>query len=117
MKIVLRIAFAMVWIVNGLWFKILDGEPRHRRIVGRILGTEHAGVLTVLIGVGELVIAAWILSGWRSRESAWAQIVLVMTMNVIEFVLVPDLLLFGRFNLLIAAAYCLVVAWSEKLFS
>jgi hypothetical protein len=33
-------------------------------------------------------------------------------MNAIEFLLVPDLLLFGRLNSLVALAYCALVAWA-----
>jgi len=104
--------FALVWVVNGLACKILDLAPRHRAIVARILGDEHALALTRLIGVGELLMAAWILSQWKWRWSASAQIAAVFTMNVIEFILAPDLLLFGRWNALVAAAYIALVAYA-----
>ena len=106
-----RLFFAAVWLVNGLWCKILDGVPRHREIVARILGEDHATLLTRLIGVGEIAMAAWILSGIRWKWSCAAQIAAVATMNVIEFLMVPDLLLFGRFNSLVALAYITLVAW------
>ena len=107
-----RLFFAAIWLVNGVWCKLLDGVPRHREIVARILGEEHAEVLTRLIGAGEVLIAVWILTGIRWKWSCAFQILLVLTMNVIEFLLVPDLLLFGRFNLLVALAYCGLVAWA-----
>ena len=108
----LRLFFAAVWLVNGVWCKILDGVPRHREIVARILGEEHSMLLTRMIGVGEVMMAAWILSGIRWKWSCAAQIAAVAAMNVIEFFLVPDLLLFGRFNSLVALAYIMVVAWT-----
>lgn len=104
--------FALVWLINGLFCKVLDLVPRHREIVGRILGEDHAPTLTRLIGASEIVMAIWILSGWRWRWSATAQIVAVLTMNVIELWLVPDLLLFGRWNACIALAYVCVVAYA-----
>lgn len=107
-----RLLFAMVWLVNGLYCKVFDGVPRHREIVARILGEQHSLTLTRLIGLSELVMAAWILTGIRWKWSAGAQIAAVAAMNVIEFILAPDLLLFGRFNSLIALAYIIVVAWS-----
>lgn len=110
--ITLRILFAAVWLVNGVWCKILDGVPRHREIVARILGEEHALLLTRLIGIGEVFIALWILSGIRWKWSCVSQIALVALMNVIELILVPDLLLFGRFNSLVALAYICLVAWA-----
>lgn len=110
LKRIPRYLFAAVWVVNGLFCKALDIVPRHREIVGRILGEDDALALTRLIGVGEIGMAVWILSGIKSRWSAWAQIGAVMTMNVIEFFLVPDMLLFGRLNILVALAYCAFVA-------
>jgi len=108
----LRFLFATVWLVNGIWCKLMDGVPRHREIVARILGDEHALLLTRLIGLGEIVMAVWILSGIRWKWSCAAQIVAVLMMNIIEFILAPDLLLFGRFNSLVALAYIIIVAWA-----
>ena len=107
-----RVLFAGVWLVNGVWCKMLDGVPRHREIVARILGDEHSLLLTRMIGLGEVVMAAWILSGVRWKWSCIAQIAAVAVMNIIEFIVVPDLLLFGRFNSLVALAYIMVVAWT-----
>jgi hypothetical protein len=104
--------FALVWMANGLVCKILDAVPRHRAIVGRILGEEHALALTRMIGFGEVCLGLWILSQWKWRWSATVQIAAVATMNVIEFVLVPDLLLFGTRNALVALAYVSVVAYA-----
>ncbi len=107
-----RLFFAAVWLVNGIWCKILDGVPRHREIVARIFGEEHSLLLTRMIGLGEVLMAAWILLGIRWKWSCAAQIAAVAVMNIIELVLVPDLLLFGRFNSLVALAYITVVAWA-----
>lgn len=111
-KISLRLFFAAVWLVNGLWCKILDAVPRHREIVAHILGEEHAMLFTRFIGVGEVLIAVWIFTGIRWKWSCAVQISAVATMNVIEFIAVPELLLFGRFNLLVALAYITLVAWA-----
>jgi hypothetical protein len=108
----LRAFFAAVWLINGIWCKLLDGVPRHREIVARILGEEHAAPLTRMIGAGEVLVAVWILSGIRWKWGCVYQIMMVATMNVIEFLLAPDLLLFGRINSLVALAYCTLVAWA-----
>ena len=110
--LVFRILFAAVWLVNGVWCKIMDGVPRHREIVARILGEEHSHAITRLIGIGEVAMAAWILTGIRWKWSCVLQIAAVASMNVIEFALAPDLLLFGRWNALVALAYIAVVAWA-----
>lgn len=104
-----RYLLALVWIMNGLFCKILGLVPRHEEIVGAILGTAHAHVLTSSIGVAELAMAVWILSGWRYRLCAIAQIVLIATMNIIEFFAVPELLLWGRGNVIFAAVLILLI--------
>jgi hypothetical protein len=108
----LRLFFATVWLVNGVWCKIFDGVPRHREIVAGILGEDHSLALTRMIGAGEVVIAMWILSGVRWKWSCAAQIAAALLMNLIEFFVVPDLLLFGRFNSIVALAYVSLVAWA-----
>jgi uncharacterized membrane protein YphA (DoxX/SURF4 family) len=111
--VVLTWSFATVWAVNGLYCKILDGVPRHRAIVERILGVSYAGFFTRLIGVGEVLMAIWIVSGRWSRGSAIAQVVLVGIMNAMEFFMAPDLLLFGRINAVVACCYMVIVYLTE----
>jgi uncharacterized membrane protein YphA (DoxX/SURF4 family) len=87
--------------------------PRHQQIVGRIAGEQFARPLTVAIGIAEIGMALWILSGYKSRINALAQIVVVAAMNTIEYFLVPDLLLWGKFNSLFALLLVLVVYFNE----
>ncbi len=109
----LHYAIAFVWLVNGLYCKVLNGVPRHELIVARILGSEHAHLLTKAIGFSEIGMAVWILSRIQSRLSAVVQILLVLTMNTIEFVLAPDLLLFGQSNAVFALLFAGVVYFNE----
>ncbi len=104
---------ALVWIVNGLFCKVLNLVPRHQEIVVRILGNDHARLLTLLIGLSETVMAVWILSGIKSRLNAIAQILIIATMNILEFILVPDLLLWGRFNAVFAFMFLFVIYYNE----
>ncbi len=110
---VLTYFFAAVWLVNGLFCKVLDLVPRHREIVGRILGETHAPLLTKLIGGAEIGMAIWILSGIARRGNAIFQIVIIAAMNIMEFLLVPDLLLFGRANSIIALFFIGLIAYKE----
>jgi hypothetical protein len=106
---------ATVWLMNGLYCKVLDLVPRHRQIVGVILGSQHEKLFTILIGIGEILVALWILSRIKPRLCAIFQIILIGTMNMIEFILVPDLLLFGRWNLLFAVLFmCFIYLTSRK---
>lgn len=104
---------AAVWLVNGLYCKVLNGVPRHQLIVVRILGADHGELLTKAIGFGEVLMAVWVLSQVKPRWCAITQIALVATMNLIEFVLAPDLLLYGRFNAGFAGLFIgLVYYWA-----
>jgi hypothetical protein len=104
----LNYCIATIWLLNGLFCKVLHLVPRHQQIVARILGDNHAGTFTTLIGISESLMAVWIVSGIKSRLNAMVQILIVATMNTIEFFLAPDLLLWGRFNALFA--FLLIVA-------
>jgi uncharacterized membrane protein YphA (DoxX/SURF4 family) len=104
---------AAVWLVNGLFCKLLNGVPRHQEIVARILGSEHAALLTRMIGLAEITMAVWIVSGYRAKLNAIMQMIIIATMNILEFILVPDLLLWGRFNILFAFMFLLLIAYNE----
>lgn len=103
LTIALTLFIASVWLVNGLICKLLNLVPRHQLIVARILGPAHATAFTRIIGILEIGICAWVLSGIWPATCTWLQILLVAVMNIIEFFLARDLLLFGRVNALIAA--------------
>ena len=109
----LNYSIAAVWIINGLFCKILNLVPRHQEIVARILGSDHARLLTIAIGLSEIAMAVWILSGIRRRLNAIAQIMIIAAMNTLEFILVPDLLLWGRFNALFAFLFILLIFYNE----
>ena len=110
---ILNYCIAFIWVANGLFCKILNLVPRHQQIVGRILGNEHSRLLTILIGISETLMGIWIISRIAPRLNAIIQILVVATMNTLEFILVPDLLLWGRFNALYAFMLILVIYFNE----
>jgi hypothetical protein len=110
---ILTLFTAAVWLAFGLFCKVLNLVPRQEMIVARILGEQYAKVLTKGIGAAEVVMAVWILSGIMPRFNAVAQIAIVATMNILEFFLVPDLLLWGRFNAVFATMFVVVVYCNE----
>ncbi|WP_437362425.1 DoxX-like family protein [Olivibacter jilunii] len=109
----LNYPIAMVWLVNGLLCKVLNVTPRHEQIVGRILGHEYAKPLTVLIGFAEIAMAVWVLARLKPRLNAITQMVLVASMNILEFILAPDLLLWGRLNIVFALMFVGLVYYNE----
>jgi hypothetical protein len=110
---VLNFLIAAVWLVNGFICKVLNLVPRHEQIVARIIGDAHAGALTRLIGAAEIAMGIWILSGIKPRLNAITQAVVIASMNTLEFLLAPDLLLWGRFNALFASLFILLILYNE----
>ena len=110
---IINLLIASVWIVNGLFCKVLNLVPRHQQIVARILGSDYAEILTKVIGFFEILMAAWILSGISRRLNVIAQVGIIALMNMIEYVLAPDLLLWGKLNALFAFMFILLMLWNE----
>jgi len=110
---ILNFLIAFVWLANGLFCKVLNLVPRHQQIVSAILGSDHSVILTKTIGVLEILMAIWILSNIKSRFCTVAQMLIVGLMNIIEFALVPHLLLFGRVNLIIAMLFISLLYYKE----
>ena len=105
----IRYFIATIWLINGLFCKVLNLIPRHQNIVAEILGSENSRELTILIGVSESCMAIWIVSGIWSRVNSFIQIFVIASMNIMEFVLVPELLLWGRGNAIFACLLMLVI--------
>ena len=110
---ILNYLIASVWLINGLFCKLLNLVPRHEQIVAEILGEEFSRTFTVLIGWSEIVMAIWIVSGYKSRLNCIVQVSVIAVMNTLEFMLVPDLLLWGKFNALFAFILILFIYFNE----
>ncbi|WP_309640836.1 DoxX-like family protein [Flavobacterium sp.] len=110
---VITYTIATVWIANGLFCKVLNLVPRHEQIVARILGNDYSKPLTMLIGFSEIMMAIWILSGYKTKLNAVTQIVIIATMNTLEFFVAPHLLLWGKCNALFAFLLILVIYYNE----
>jgi hypothetical protein len=104
---------AAVWIANGFFCKVLNLVPRHQEIVERILDVDNAQSLTLFIGFAEISMAIWIISGKWSRLNTVVQILVIATMNTLEFFLAPDLLLWGKANAIFAFLLLLLIYYKE----
>jgi len=101
-----------VWLVHGLYNKVLHGSPRHLAIVQSVPGLsgsagEHA---LVAIGGAEIAIAVWVVSGWFPHVCAAVQTVLLLSMNVVELTVAPQFLLWPAGLIPINLAF-LTAAW------
>jgi hypothetical protein len=106
----LRVTVAGVWLIHGLYNKLLGGSPRHLAIVQSVPGLAGAAGLRVLLAVGvfEVAMAVWILSRRSPRLCAATQTVALLAMNVVELRYARPLLLWPAalipINLLFLAA-------------
>ena len=110
---ILTYLISLVWLINGLFCKVLNFVPRHQHIVSRILGDTYARELTVLIGFSEIIMMVWILSRFKRKLNASMQIIVIITMNIIEFIFAKDLLLWGELNCLFAILFVSLVYYNE----
>lgn len=110
---IITILIASVWLINGLFCKVLHLVPRHQAIVARILGDKYAHPLTIGIGILEICMAVWVMTGYKSTFNAVLQISIVAAMNILEFMLAPDLLLWGRLNSCFALLFIGIVYYNE----
>jgi len=107
-----RWSVAGVWLVHGLYNKLLGGAPRHLAIVQSVPGLSGAAGADVLMAVGvfEVAIALWILSRRAPRICAAVQTAALLSMNVVELTFARPLLLWPA-GLLPINAMFLALAW------
>jgi uncharacterized membrane protein YphA (DoxX/SURF4 family) len=107
--ILLKYAIALVWLINGLFCKVFNLVPRHQEIVEAILQVQNGRPLTIAIGLAETCMALWILSGYKKKLNAITQIVVIASMNILEAIYAPHLLLWGKWNGAFAFLFILVI--------
>lgn len=110
LHLALRILVGSVWVFHGLYSKLLDGIPRHRMIVARVLGDEIATVATFGIGVLEILLGLWAFSHRLPRTCAAVQTAAIIAMNTLEIARAPDLLISAPGMLVLNAAF-VAIGW------
>jgi DoxX-like family len=81
-----------VWIFHGLYSKLLDGVPRHRMIVERILGEGVGAPATIVVGALEVFLGLWVFTRRRRLACVLLQTLAIVSMNTLEILLAKDLL-------------------------
>jgi DoxX-like family/Uncharacterized conserved protein (COG2071) len=86
---------AAVWLVHGLYNKLAGGSPRHLAIVQSVPGLHGRRGRSALtaVGVFEVGIALWVLSGWRPVPCAATETAALLAMNALELTFARHLLL------------------------
>ena len=79
----IRVAVAAVWIYEGLWCKLLGGQPHELTVVESVpwFGPRIGALFLRALGVVEVALGAWVLSGMAPMLCAMAQTVLLVTLN------------------------------------
>jgi DoxX-like family len=106
-----QIVIGSVWVFHGLYSKILNGIPRHRLIVGKILGMKHAQAATRAIGVMEFLLGVWAYSGWQPVSCASVQTAAIVAMNSLEILLARELLISAIGMLILNCGFLSLVWW------
>jgi len=106
-----QIVIGSVWVFHGLYSKILNGIPRHRLIVGNILGIRWAQVATRAIGVMEFLLGVWAFSGWQPVWCASIQTAAIVAMNSLEILLARELLISAIGMLVLNCGFLWLVWW------
>jgi|GEM_PF-71213 len=86
---------ASVWLCHGLVNKLLHGVPRHLAIVQAVPGLAGTAgeVALAMVGIVEILVAVWVLSGVRPRVCAVAQTIFLLSMNTLELAFAREHLL------------------------
>ena len=105
-----QIIIGSVWIFHGLYSKILNGIPRHRLIVGKILRLNDPTWMTRLIGLAEVTLGVWTFSGWQSIPCATVQTLAIVAMNFLEILIAKELLISALGMVALNAGF-LAVVW------
>jgi len=116
LKIATQIVIGSVWVFHGLYSKILNGIPRHRMIVGKILGSANAGWATKTIGLLEILLGIWAFTGWYPVPCAVVQTAAIVAMNTLEISLAGEFLI-SAIGMVILNLGFLALVWSWALFS
>ena len=79
-----RVAVASVWLYEGLWCKWLGGDPNQLAVVRAVprWGPTLGAAFLKTLGVIEVAMAAWALSGFAPVWGAIAQTALLVSLNI-----------------------------------
>jgi hypothetical protein len=79
----IRFAVAAVWLYEGLWCKLLGGEPHQLQVVeaARPFDPRTGALFLKLLGAAEVALALWALSAAFPVLCAAVQTLLLVSLN------------------------------------
>ena len=68
----IRVAVAAVWLYEGLWCKLLRGQPHELEVVEAVpyFGPRVGALFLMALGAVEVALGAWVLTGDRAAGGA-----------------------------------------------
>ena len=80
---IIRISVAAVWLYEGLWCKLLGGADSQVDVVTAVprLGRRFGAPFLKLLGVVEVALGVWVLTGIAPALCAIVQTVVLVTLN------------------------------------
>jgi uncharacterized membrane protein YphA (DoxX/SURF4 family) len=82
--VIMRSVVAAVWLYEGLWNKVLGRAQREAQVVAAVpvFGPRFGQPFLKALGIVEVLLAAWIMSGIYPGTCAVVQIALLVVLNV-----------------------------------
>lgn len=82
--IVMRGAVAAVWLYEGLWCKVFGRAQLEAQVVAKVprFGPRFGRSFLKALGVIEVLLAAWVISGFHPGACAIAEVTLLVVLNV-----------------------------------
>ena len=79
----IRVAVAAVWLYEGLWCKLLRGQPHEFKVVAAVpyFGPRVGTRFLQLLGAVEVAVAIWTLSAIAPLLCAMTQTLLLVALN------------------------------------
>ena len=79
----IRVAVSAVWLYEGLWCKLLRGQPHQLEVVGAVprFDARTSAIFLKLLGVVEVGLAIWAFTGVAPIPCAAAQTLLLVSLN------------------------------------
>lgn len=81
--IIIRASVAAVWLYEGVWCKLLGRVHSQVEVVAAVpwLGTRGASAFLKILGVVEVALAVWVLTGAASGICAVTQTAFLIVLN------------------------------------
>jgi hypothetical protein len=79
----IRVAVAAVWLYEGLWCKLLHGQPHELKVVASVpyLGPRTAALFLQALGAVEVALGIWTLTAVAPLPCAVSQTLLLIALN------------------------------------